>query len=93
MAERTLDLEHRSAQLQAAAEVGRATANIRNLGELLPLVTRLVSERFGFYHVGIFLLDENLEYAVLRAANSEGGQRMLGRGTSCAWDSKVLWDM
>jgi GAF domain-containing protein/HAMP domain-containing protein len=80
VAERTLDLEHRSAQLQAAAEVGRATANIRNLGELLPLVTRLVSERFGFYHVGIFLLDENLEYAVLRAANSEGGQRMLGRG-------------
>jgi GAF domain-containing protein/HAMP domain-containing protein len=80
VAERTLDLEHRSAQLQAAAEVGRATANIRNLGELLPLVTRLVSERFGFYHVGVFLLDENLEYAVLRAANSEGGQRMLGRG-------------
>ena len=80
VAERTLDLEHRSAQLQAAAEVGRATANIRNLGELLPLVTRLVSERFGFYHVGIFMLDENLEYAVLRAANSEGGQRMLARG-------------
>jgi GAF domain-containing protein/HAMP domain-containing protein len=80
VAERTLDLEHRSAQLQAAAEVGRATANIRNLGELLPLVTRLVSERFGFYHVGIFLLDENLEYAVLRAANSEGGKRMLERG-------------
>jgi GAF domain-containing protein/HAMP domain-containing protein len=80
VAERTLDLEHRSAQLQAAAEVGRATAIIRNLGELLPQVTRLVSERFGFYHVGIFLLDENHEYAVLRAANSEGGQRMLERG-------------
>lgn len=79
VAERTLDLEHRSAQLQAAADVGRATANIRNLDELLPLVTRLVSERFGFYHVGTFLLDQNQEYAVLRAANSEGGQNMLAR--------------
>lgn len=80
VAERTLDLETRSAQLQAAAEVGRAVATIRNLDELLPLVTRLISERFGFYHVGIFLLDENKEFAVLRAANSEGGRRMLERG-------------
>jgi GAF domain-containing protein/HAMP domain-containing protein len=80
VAERTLDLEHRSAQLQAAAEVGRAAATIRTLDELLPVVTNLISERFGFYHVGIFLLDEQGEYAILRAANSPGGQRMLERG-------------
>ena len=80
VAERTLDLEHRSAQLQASAEIGRAAATIRNLNELLPLATRLISERFGFYHVGVFLLDESKSYAVLRAANSEGGQRMLARG-------------
>lgn len=29
VAERTLDLEHRSAQLQAAADVGHASATIR----------------------------------------------------------------
>jgi GAF domain-containing protein/HAMP domain-containing protein len=80
VAERTLDLEHRSAQLQAAAEVGRAAATMRNLDELLPLVSRLISERFGFYHVGIFLIDANRQYAVLRASNSAGGQRMLARG-------------
>ncbi len=80
VAERTLDLEHRSAQLQAAAEVGRAAATIRDLDELLPLVTNLIGERFDFYHVGIFLLDERREFAVLRAANSEGGKRMLARG-------------
>ena len=38
-----------------------------------------VSE-FGFYHIGIFLLDTAREYAVLSAANSEGGQIMLARG-------------
>jgi GAF domain-containing protein len=46
---------------------------------LLPLVTSLVSEKFSFYHVGIFLIDENREYAVLQAANSPGGKRMLER--------------
>ena len=80
VAERTLDLEHRSAQLQAAAEVGRAAATISSMDELLPVVAGLISERFGFYHVGIFLLDEQGEYALLRAANSPGGQRMLSRG-------------
>ena len=80
VAERTRELERRAVHLQAAAEVGRAAASLLNLDELLPQVTRLISQRFGFYHVGIFLLDETGEYAVLRAANSEGGQRMLAQG-------------
>jgi nitrate/nitrite-specific signal transduction histidine kinase len=80
VAQRTLELEYRSAQLQAAADVGHAAATIRNLDELLPLVVNLISERFSFYHVGIFLLDDRREYAVLRAANSPGGQTMLARG-------------
>ncbi len=80
VADRTQDLERRSRQLQAAADVGRAVAVIRDLDELLPEVTELISARFGFYHAGIFLLDRSGEYAVLRAANSEGGKRMLARG-------------
>jgi GAF domain-containing protein len=39
----------------------------------------LISERFGFYHVGIFLIDQAHEFAILQAANSEGGKRMLER--------------
>jgi GAF domain-containing protein len=39
----------------------------------------VISEQFGFYHVGIFLLDDEHQYAVLRASNSEGGRRMLAR--------------
>lgn len=74
---RTADLERRANQLQAAAEAGRAAASLRDLDELLGQVTRLVSERFDFYHVGVFLLDDAAEYAVLRAANSQGGKEML----------------
>lgn len=80
VAERTHDLERRAVQLQAAAEVGQAAASMHNLDELLSQVTHLISERFGFYHAGIFLVDEAGKYAVLRAANSQGGQRMLDRG-------------
>jgi GAF domain-containing protein/HAMP domain-containing protein len=77
---RTKDLSRKTAQLEAASQVAREAAAIRDLDQLLDQVTRLISEKFGFYHSGIFLLDAAKEYAVLRAANSEGGQRMIARG-------------
>ena len=61
------------------AEVARSIVTSQELQPLLDSVTHLISERFNFYHVGIFLIDQNHEFAVLRAANSEGGQRMLAR--------------
>ncbi|MFZ6027475.1 MAG: GAF domain-containing protein [Chloroflexota bacterium] len=78
--DRTRDLELRAFQLQVAAETGSIVSTIRDMDKLLPQVTELLSDRFGFYHVGIFLLDDAGEYAVLQAANSQGGRRMLARG-------------
>ena len=77
--ERTQALERRAIQLRAAAEVGNAAATAQDLNTLLDEGVRLLSARFGFYHVGIFLKDESGKYAILRAANSAGGQRMLKR--------------
>lgn len=71
--------EHRTAQFEAIARISRAVTSIRVLSELLPQVTRAISEQFGFYHIGIFLLDNSRTYAILAATNSEGGQRMLER--------------
>ena len=82
VAERTETLERRSQQLQTAADVGSAVATNRDLDSLLNQISQTISERFGFYHVGIFLLDKEKENAVLKAANSEGGQRMLARNHS-----------
>jgi len=79
VAERTNRLENRASQLETIASVARSTASLQNIEELLPAITKLVSERFGFYHTGIFLLDEAGDYAILSAANSEGGKRMLER--------------
>jgi GAF domain-containing protein len=66
--------------LQLITEVARAISLEQNVENLLPLITRMVSERFGFYHVGIFMLDETRKYAVLKASNSQEGQRMMERG-------------
>ena len=82
VAERTRELERRSAQLEAASVVAREAAALLDMRDVLDHTVRLISERFGFYHAGIFLMDEAGEYAVLRAASSEGGQRMLARGHS-----------
>jgi GAF domain-containing protein/tryptophan-rich sensory protein len=73
------DLARRTAQLEAASTVARRAAEFRDVDTLLNETVRLISERFGFYHAGIFLVDDAREYAVLRAASSEGGKRMLAR--------------
>jgi GAF domain-containing protein/HAMP domain-containing protein len=80
VAERTAALARRSVQLEAAAQIAREAAAILDVGRLMDVTVRLISERFEFYHAGIFLLDEREEYAVLQAASSEGGQQMLARG-------------
>ena len=72
--------ERRAKQFEAIALVSNAISSIRSLDEVLPRVTELISQQFGYYHAGIFLNDVNNENAVLSAANSEGGQRMLNRG-------------
>jgi putative methionine-R-sulfoxide reductase with GAF domain len=84
--ERTEEIEtanqqiiHRAAQLKAVTELSESIAQFQDLNEVFPATTRLISERFGFYHVGIFLVDQAHEFAILQAANSEGGKRMLER--------------
>lgn len=80
VAERTQELARRATQLETAAEVAREAAAIRDMDELLDETARLVSDRFGLYHVGIFLVDDAREYAVLQAASSGRGERTVTKG-------------
>lgn len=72
--------ERRARQFKAVTSVMNIVSTIQELDILLPRVTQVISEQFEIYHAGIFLLDSSRKYAVLRAANSEGGQKMLVRG-------------
>jgi GAF domain-containing protein len=88
IAKRTLELqeanqqiEKRVERLQVISDVSQEISSNVGLGanELLTRIAESISEKIGFYHVGIFLMGENQEYAVLRASNSKGGQQMLAR--------------
>ncbi len=72
--------ERRAKQFEAISQVARTISSTSDLDNLLVQITTVVNREFGFYHVGIFLLDSAREYAVLSAANSEGGKRMIERG-------------
>jgi len=72
--------EQRAKQFEAISLVSTAISSFRSLEDVLPKVTELISQYFGFYQVGIFLNDANSEYAILSAANSDGGKRMISRG-------------
>lgn len=78
------DLERRVAQrtggLQTVAEVSGAAAMVLDPAVLLRQTVELVQERFGLYYVGLFLLDEERRFAVLRAGTGEAGAQMLERG-------------
>lgn len=79
VADRTQVLERRARYLETTSQISRAITAIYDVDTLLNTVAHLINENFGYYHVGIFLLDENKEFAVLKASNSEGGWRMLAR--------------
>jgi GAF domain-containing protein len=84
VAARTADIERKTDQLRAASFIARQTAEVHDLASLLDIVVRLVSDQFGFYHTGIFLINEAGDEAVLQAASSEGGLRMIENSHSIA---------
>jgi GAF domain-containing protein/HAMP domain-containing protein len=72
----------RTRGLEAVTEVTRATTSVLDPQRLLPQVVELVRDRFGLYYVGLFLVDEEEQTAVLRAGTGDHGQLMLAQGWS-----------
>ena len=69
--------EKRARLLDAANEVGRGVASILDLDELLPKTVDIICEAYDFYYAGVFLIDQNKEYAVLRAGHGDAGAAMI----------------
>lgn len=61
-----------------AATVGQSLSRILNMQELLPQAVDLIRDRFAFYHVQIFLVDD--VYANLAASTGEIGSALLAQG-------------
>jgi len=73
-------LENRTEKLQAIAAITATAASIHDFDGLISSIAGIVSQRLGYYHVGVFLLDEQKQYVILRSASSEAGLRMMSRG-------------
>jgi GAF domain-containing protein len=73
-------LENRTKKLRAVAEITRSATALRDFNQLLSSIPGIISSQLGYYHVAIFLLDEQKQYAILRSANTGAGSRMLARG-------------
>jgi GAF domain-containing protein len=73
-------LQRRAIQLQTSAEVARTIISIFDVDNLLRKAVGLIRDQFGFYHAGIFLLDETGEWAILREATGEAGAKMKAQG-------------
>lgn len=62
------ELQRRARQLQTAAEIARDTSSTLTLDSLLSRSVNLLSERFGYPGVSIYLLDDSGENAVVAGA-------------------------
>ncbi len=76
---RTLEsrVRERTRNIEIAAEISRDTTQLTSLNDLLQRTVNAVRDRFGLYHVQIFLADEANEYAVLVIGTGESAEQML----------------
>ncbi len=77
--ERNNELQERSRLLEKIADVAREVAMIHDSRQLLQRTVHMIADKFDYYHVGLFLVDPLGEAAVMQAASSSGGQRMVAR--------------
>jgi GAF domain-containing protein len=66
-----------SIQMDVVTQIIKATASILDLSKLLKSAVKLIQEKLNFYHVALFLIDEDGKTATLQA---ESGQDKLPAG-------------
>lgn len=93
--QRTQEMEHHLGQLRAALNITRTFGLNLKPEQLLPRVVNLVEEEFNYYFCGVFLIDDQNEFAVLQAGSGEAGTAMLKDGHRLALDetSTVGWSI
>ena len=70
----------RAQLLNSVAETSRSLLATPDFDKLLPMIVQTIGRYFNYYHVGLYLLDEQKQRAVLVASSTEAGQRIMQRG-------------
>ena len=65
----------RAQLLNSIVETSRILLATPGFDQLLPMIVQTIGRYFNYYHVDLYLLDEQKQRAVLMASISEGGQQ------------------
>jgi sigma-B regulation protein RsbU (phosphoserine phosphatase) len=84
----------RATQMELVSEVTRSTASLFDLPALLPKLVQAIQSSFGYYFVGIFLVDElgQIECAAASISDLVGKRRKMGAGLvgTCIADGRPI---
>jgi PAS domain S-box-containing protein len=80
----------RTADLATASEIASAANQTRDINDLISLAVNLIRDRFDFYYVQLYLIDEHREFAVLRDGTGYVGHRLLGQNHKLPIDGRSL---
>jgi PAS domain S-box-containing protein len=83
-------LKRRNEYLSATAEIGRLVTSTLDMPTLFSRTVNLVREKFGFYHAGLFIIEETGFNALLQSATGEAGAEMLRQGHKLPVGSKSV---
>ena len=83
-------LQLQNERLSAAAEIGRLVTSTLDLDTIFGRTVNLLSERFGYNHAAVFLVEEGGTTVVLREATGEAGAEMKARGHSLPINLKSI---
>ncbi len=73
-------LERRELQMRTASQISREISTNLDPKILLEKVVNSIRDNFDLYYVGLFLVDLDERYAVLRAGTGEAGKQMIAAG-------------
>ncbi len=68
------EVTYRAVQIETAADVARTASSILGVNQLLNSAVKLIRDRFELYYVGVFLVDDEKEWAILKAGTGEPGR-------------------
>ena len=80
--EANVALSKRAVQLEASNQVGQQVTSVLELDELLWAVVKSIQARFGYYFVGVWLLNEAKDRLILQAGLGRDGRHCLEPGCS-----------
>jgi len=86
--EQSGNINARTIQIRAASNALRTLSSLQHITELLDTTARVISEEFGYYHVGLLIIDEQRKYAYLQASSSTAGAQLIGHSFHLPPDKK-----